>query len=82
MKRFPKSKHLEQDQGQVVDVELTRGHCLILKELRREVEVAREVKQVIGMERLVELAPGNVDLFRRRPKLKSKIFVDQNVFRS
>jgi hypothetical protein len=81
MKRLPKSKHLEQDQGQVVDVELTRGHCLILKELRWEVEVAREVKEVIGMERLGGLANGKVILFQRRLKLKSKIFVDKNVFR-
>jgi hypothetical protein len=82
MKRLPKSKHLEQDQGQVVDVELTRGHCLILKELRWEVEVAREVKEVIGMERLGGLTVGQVDLIRKWLKLYSKIFVDQNVFRS
>jgi hypothetical protein len=43
MKWFPKSKHFEQDQGQVVDVAPTVGYRQIFKEPGWEVEEARDL---------------------------------------
>lgn len=47
MKRFPKSKHLEQDKGQVVDVSSTVGYRQIYKESGWQVEEAWDLQKEI-----------------------------------